>query len=202
MLIKLYPDNPNPKQIAQVVETLRKGGLIIYPTDTIYGIGCDIFNARAVETICRIKKIDPRKVNLSFICYDLSHISEYAKVPDKIFKMMKKNLPGPFTFILEGNNKLPKLFKTKKTVGIRVPNNSIVREIVNELGNPILSTSIKNDDEVLEYFTDPELIYERYKDQTDIVIDGGYGDIEPSTVVDCTGDEIEIVRQGKGTLLY
>lgn len=202
MLLKIYPENPNPREIAQVVETLRNGGLIIYPTDTIYGIGCDIFNAKAVEAICKLKGIDPRKANLSFICYDLSHISEYAKVTDSAFKLMKKNLPGPFTFILEGNNKLPKLFKLKKTVGIRIPNNNIIRTIVKELGNPILSTSVKDDDPVLEYFTDPELIYEKYNNQVELIIDGGYGDIEPSTVVDCTGDEVIILRDAKGELVY
>lgn len=202
MLLKIYPENPNPREIAQVIETLRNGGLIIYPTDTIYGIGCDIFNAKAVEAICKLKGIDPRKANLSFICYDLSHISEYAKVTDSAFKLMKKNLPGPFTFILEGNNKLPKLFKLKKTVGIRIPNNNIIRTIVKELGNPILSTSVKDDDPVLEYFTDPELIYEKYNTQVELIIDGGYGDIEPSTVVDCTGNEVIILREAKGELVY
>lgn len=202
MLIKIYPENPNPKEIAKVIETLRNGGLIIYPTDTIYGIGCDITNARAVEAICKIKGIDPRKHNLSFICYDLSHISEFAKVSNDIFKIMKKNLPGPFTFILEGNNKLPKLFKEKKTVGIRVPDNNIIRTIVNELGNPIMSASVKDADEVQEYFTDPELIHEKFENKVDIVIDGGYGEMEPSTIVDCTGEEIEITRQGKGELIW
>lgn len=201
MLIKIYPENPNPKEIAKVVETLRNGGLIIYPTDTIYGIGCDITNARAVEAICKLKGIDPRKAELSFICYDLSHISEYAKVSNTVFKTMKKNLPGAFTFILEGNNKLPKLFKEKKTVGIRVPDNNIIRTIVNQLGNPIMSTSVKDNDLVQEYFTDPELIHEKFENVVDLVIDGGYGEIEPSTVVDCTGDEIEIIRQGKGILI-
>lgn len=200
MLIKIYPENPNQKEIAKVVETLRNGGLIIYPTDTIYGIGCDITNARAVESICKLKGIDPRKANLSFICYDLSHISEYAKVSNTVFKTMKKNLPGAFTFILEGNNKLPKLFKEKKTVGIRVPDNDIIRTIVNQLGNPIMSTSVKDDDLVHEYFTDPELIHEKFGNIVDIVIDGGYGEVEPSTIVDCTGAEIEITRQGKGIL--
>ncbi len=201
MLVKIYPENPNPKEIAQVVACLRNGGLIIYPTDTIYGIGCDIFNARAVEAICRIKGVEAKKAKLSFICYDLSHISEYAKVDNKTFKLMKKNLPGPFTFLLEGNNKLPKIFKSKKTVGIRIPNNNIIREIVKELGNPIMSTSLKADDEILEYFTDPELIYERYQDQVEIVVDGGYGDLEPSTVIDCTENKMEIIRHGKGELI-
>lgn len=201
MLVKIYPENPNQKEITKVVAILRNGGLVIYPTDTIYGIGCDITNARAVEAICKLKGIDPRKHNLSFICYDLSHISEYAKVSNAVFKTMKKNLPGPFTFILEGNNKLPKLFKEKKTVGIRVPDNNIIRSIVNELGNPIMSASVKDNDEILEYFTDPELIHEKFEGLVDIVIDGGYGEIEPSTIVDCTTDEIEIIRQGKGILI-
>jgi tRNA threonylcarbamoyl adenosine modification protein (Sua5/YciO/YrdC/YwlC family) len=186
-----------------VVQFLRDGGLIVYPTDTIYGLGCDIFNTKAVEKICRRKKIDVRKANLSFICYDLSNISEYAKVDNNTFKLMKKNLPGPFTFILNGNNNLPKLFRNKKTVGIRVPDNNIIRELVKGLGNPILSTSVRDDDdEILEYFTDPELIHERYDDIADVVINGGYGTLEPSTVVDCTGDEPVIVRQGKGELIW
>lgn len=203
MLIRIYPENPNEREIEKVVQFLRDGGLIVYPTDTIYGLGCDIFNAKAVEKICRLKNIDPRKANLSFICSDLSHISEYAKVDNNTFKLMKKNLPGPFTFILNGNSNLPKLFRNKKTVGIRVPDNNIIRELVKGLGNPILSTSVKDDDdEILEYFTDPELIHERYEHIADVVINGGYGTLEPSTVVDCTGDEPVIVRQGKGELEY
>ncbi|MCQ2231728.1 MAG: threonylcarbamoyl-AMP synthase [Paludibacteraceae bacterium] len=203
MLIRIYPENPSEREIEKVVQFLRDGGLIVYPTDTIYGLGCDIFNAKAVEKICRLKNIDPRKANLSFICSDLSHISEYAKVDNNTFKLMKKNLPGPFTFILNGNSNLPKLFRNKKTVGIRVPDNNIIRELVKGLGNPILSTSVKDDDdEILEYFTDPELIHERYEHIADVVINGGYGTLEPSTVVDCTGDEPVIVRQGKGELEY
>lgn len=203
MLIRIYPENPNEREIEKVVQFLRDGGLIVYPTDTIYGLGCDIFNARAVEKICRYKGIDPRKANLSFICYDLSNISEYAKVDNNTFKLMKKNLPGPFTFILNGNSNLPKIFRNKKTVGIRVPDNNIIRELVRGLGNPILSTSVKDDDdEILEYFTDPELIHERYENIADVVINGGYGALDPSTVVDCTGDEPVIVRQGKGELVY
>lgn len=202
MLIKLYPDNPNPRQIKHIVEVIRNGGLIVYPTDTIYGVGCDIYNTKAVEKICRFKNINPDKVNLSFICYDLSHISEYATVNNATFKLMKHNLPGAFTFILNGNSKLPKLFKAKKTVGIRIPDNDIIRTIVKELGNPILSTSVKHkDDLVQEYYTDPELIHENYKDFVDIVIDGGFGNLEPSTIVDCTGEEHVIVRQGKGILV-
>lgn len=201
MIIKIYPENPNERLIEKVVQFLRDGGLIVYPTDTIYGLGCDIFNTKAVEKICRYKKMDTRKANLSFVCYDLSNISEYAKVNNQTFKLMKKNLPGPFTFILNGNNSLPKLFRSKKTVGIRVPDNNIIRELVRGLGNPILSTSVRDDDdEIQEYFTDPELIEERMKHVADVVIDGGLGSLEPSTVVDCTGDEPVIVRQGKGEL--
>ncbi len=203
MLIRIYEENPNQREVDKVVQFLRDGGLIVYPTDTIYGLGCDIFNAKAVEKICRYKKIDPRKANLSFICYDLSNISEYAKVDNQTFKLMKKNLPGAFTFILNGNSNLPKLFRNKKTVGIRVPDNNVIRELVKGLGNPILSTSVKDDDDdILEYFTDPELIHERLSNIADVVIDSGFGELEPSTVVDCTGDEPVIVRQGKGVLEF
>lgn len=203
MLIRIYPENPNPREIDKVVQFLRDGGLIVYPTDTIYGLGCDIFHTKAVEKICRYKGIDVRKANLSFICYDLSHISEYAKVSNDTFKLMKKNLPGPFTFILNGNNNLPKLFRNKKTVGIRIPDNNVIRELVKGLGNPILSTSVHDaDDEIQEYFTDPELIHERYENIADVVINAGYGSLEPSTVVDCTGDEPVVVRQGKGELIF
>lgn len=201
MLVRIFPENPNPREIEKVVQILRDGGLIVYPTDTVYGLGCDIFNAKGVEKICRYKNIDPSKADLSFICHDLSNVSEYAKVDDATFKLMKKNLPGAFTFILKGNNNLPKFFRNKKTVGIRIPDNNIVRELVRELGNPILSTSVKNEeDEVLEYFTDPELIHEQYGQIADIVINAGYGDSEPSTIVDCTGEEPIIVREGKGIL--
>ncbi|MDR1678675.1 MAG: threonylcarbamoyl-AMP synthase [Prevotellaceae bacterium] len=203
MLLKIYPENPNPREIARVVEVLRGGGIIIYPTDTVYGMGCDIFNARAVETICRLKNINPRKANLSFICHDLSNISEYARVSNATFKLMKRNLPGAFTFILQGNNHLPKLFKEKQTVGIRVPDNNIARSIVRELGHPILSTSVKDgEDEIQAHFSDPELIYERYGNLADIVIDGGNCALETSTIVDCTSDEFVITRQGKGELIY
>ncbi|MCQ2198985.1 MAG: threonylcarbamoyl-AMP synthase [Paludibacteraceae bacterium] len=203
MIYRIYPENPNPKEIDRVVQILQEGGVIVYPTDTIYGMGCDIFNAKAVEKVCRYKQIDPKKANLSFICYDLSHISEYAKVDNDVFKLMKKNLPGPFTFILNGNNSLPKLFKNKKTIGIRVPDNNVVREIVKQLGNPILSTSVRDEsDDVLEYYTDPELMEEKLGHIADVVINSGYGSLDPSTVVDCTGDEPVIVRQGKGVLEY
>ncbi|MFT3995392.1 MAG: L-threonylcarbamoyladenylate synthase [Dysgonomonas sp.] len=201
MFIKIYPDNPNEKEIERVVKILRDGGLVIYPTDTVYAIGCDALNVRAVEQICKMKGINPNKSNLSIICYDLSNISEYAKVDNSIFKVMKKNLPGAFTFILNTTSTLPKIYKNKKTVGIRVPDNNIIRELVRALGNPILTTSIKDDDEVVEYTTDPELIYEKYENIVDVVIDGGYGGIEGSTIVDCTSNEPEIMRQGKGELI-
>lgn len=201
MLVKIYPENPNQKEIDKVIQVLQDGGLIIYPTDTVYAMGCDALNVRAVEKICRMKNINPAKSNLSIICYDLSNISEYARVDNPIFKIMKKNLPGPFTFILNTTSSLPKIYKNKKTVGIRVPNNNIIRELVRNLGNPILTTSVKDKDEMIEYSTDPELMHEEYQDQIDIVIDGGYGGIEPSTIVDCTGDEPEITRQGKGELI-
>lgn len=203
MLVKLFNDNPNQREVLKIVEVLRNGGLIIYPTDTIYGLGCDITNAKAVEKVARIKGVKVEKNNFSFICSDLSHLADYTKpIPNHVFKLMKKNLPGPFTFILDANNNLPKYFKGKKTVGIRVPDNNIIREITRELGNPILSTSVKDEDEILEYTTDPELIYEKYGEVADVVIDGGYGEIVPSTIVDCTGEDIQIVREGKGTLEY
>lgn len=203
MLVKLFNENPNLREILKVVDVLRKGGLIVYPTDTVYGLGCDITNAKAVEKVARIKNVKVEKNNFSFICSDLSHISDFTKpISNSVFKLMKKNLPGPFTFILEANNNLPKYFKGKKTVGIRVPDNNIIRDIIRELGNPILSTSIHDEDEILEYSTDPELIYEKYQDIAEVVIDGGYGEFIPSTIVDCTGDEIAIVREGKGVLEY
>ena len=201
MLIKIYPENPNPKEVGKVVATLRDGGLVVYPTDTVYAIGCDALNVRAVERICRIKGVNPQKSNLSIICYDLSNISEYAKVSNAAFKLMKKNLPGPFTFILPTSSELPKIYKNRKEVGIRVPDNNIVRTLVQELGNPLLTMSVHDEDEIIEYSTDPELIEEKYGNQVDIVIDGGYGGLEGSTVVDCTTDDFTIVRQGKGELL-
>lgn len=202
MLVKIYPENPNEKEIRRVVDILRNGGIVIYPTDTIYGIGCDINNAKAVEKVARIKGINLKKADLSFICYDLSHISDFTKpLNNHVFKLMKKHLPGPFTFILEANSNVPKLFKNnKKTIGIRVPDNNIIRELVKELGNPILSTSVKDEDDIIEYTTDPELIYEKFADLVDVVIDGGYGDNEPSTIIDCTGSELEVVRYGKGEI--
>lgn len=201
MLVKIYPENPNPREIAKVVKALQDGELIVYPTDTVYAIGCDALNVRAVERICRMKGVNPQKSNLSIICSDLSNLSEYAKVNNATFKLMKKNLPGPFTFILPTSSELPKIYKNRKEVGIRVPDNNIVRTLVSELGNPLLTMSVHDeDDELIEYSTDPELIHEKYANQVSIVIDGGMGGIEPSTVVDCTDDELEVVRQGKGEL--
>ncbi len=200
--IRLYEENPDPRRVRQVVDLLRNGGVIIYPTDTVYGMGCDITNQRAIERICKIKGINPRKHNFSFICADLSNIAQFTRVIDKpVFKMMKKALPGPFTFILEANTQVPKiLHSNKKTVGIRVPNHGIPRAIVEELGQPILSTSIRDEDDVIEYSTDPELIFEKYQNLVDLVIDGGYGQNVASTILNCTGDEVEVIRQGLGNL--
>lgn len=200
MLLKIYPENPNPKEIDKVVNVLRDGGLVIYPTDTVYAIGCDALNVRAVERICQLKGVDPRKSNLSIICYDLSNISEYAKVSNAAFKLMKRYLPGPYTFILPTSSELPKIYKNRKEVGIRMPDNNIIRTLTHELGNPILTMSIHDEDEMVEYSTDPELIEEKYERQVDIVIDGGYGGTEASTVVDCTMDDFTIIRQGKGEI--
>ena len=202
MLLKIYPENPNPRLVHQVVDCLRNGGVIIYPTDTIYGIGCDITQPKAVERVARIRGIKLQKANFSFICHDLSQLSDFTKpLPNNIFKMMKRVLPGPYTFILNANNNVPRLVQSKKkTVGIRVPDNNIIRTLVQELGNPVMSTSVHDDDEIIEYTTDPELIYEKYGDLVDIVIDGGYGDNVPSTVIDCTSDEPEIIREGKGAV--
>lgn len=200
--IKIYPQNPDIRRIEQVVNCLRNGGVVIYPTDTVYGIGCDIHNQRAIEKIARIKGIKPEKANFSFICYDLSHLSEYSRgVSTSTFKLMKKAFPGAFTFILEANTKVPKLLNNKKkTVGIRIPDHQVPRLIVKELGNPILTTSIHDEDDVIEYSTDPELIYEKYQHLVDMVIDGGYGNNVASTIVDCTSDEVEIIRQGLGDI--
>lgn len=202
MLIKIFPENPNEKALEQVADILRKGGLIIYPTDTVYGLGCDITNPKAIEKVARIRGIKPEKANFSFVCYDLSHISDYIKpIDNEIFRVIKKALPGPFTFIFNASKKVPKMLSSnKKTVGIRVPDNNIARGIVKMLGNPIISTSIRDEDEIVEYSTDPELIYEKYKDLVDVVIDGGYGDNQPSTVIDCTSGDFEVIREGKGKL--
>ena len=200
-LIKLYEENPNPKQVEKVVNVLRKGGLVIYPTDTVYGLGCDITNSKALQRIARIKGVKLDKANWSFICADLSNLSDYVRQIDSTtFKILKRTLPGPYTFILPGNNNLPKDFKKKKTVGIRVPDNAIARALVAGLGHPIVSTSIRDEDDILEYTTDPELIYEKWQNLVDIVIDGGYGDNVASTVIDLSGDEPELIREGKGSL--
>lgn len=200
--IKLYEENPDQRKLDKIVETLQEGGIIIYPTDTVYGIGCDIFNHKAVEKVCRIKGINPNKNNLSFICYDLSDIAHYVKnLSTPVFKVMKKALPGPFTFILNSNSNVPKILNAKKkSVGIRVPDHNIPRAIVKELGNPIVTTSIRDEDEIIEYSTDPSLIFEKFSHLVDIVIDGGYGGNIASTIVDCTQDTFEIVREGKGDI--
>lgn len=199
--IKLYEENPNEKQIQEVVKVLRDGGIIIYPTDTVYGLGCDINNNRALERIAQIRGVKLEKANFSFVCESLSDVSAYVKQMDtSTFKMLKRALPGPYTFILEGNNNLPSVFKKKKTVGLRVPNNNIARAIVRELGSPIISTSIRDEDEVIEYTTDPELIYEKWEKLVDVVIDGGYGGNIASTVIDLTQGEPVLVREGKGSL--
>jgi tRNA threonylcarbamoyl adenosine modification protein (Sua5/YciO/YrdC/YwlC family) len=199
--IKIYEENPNPKEINRVVQVLRKGGLIIYPTDTVYGLGCDITNTKALEKIARIKGIKLAKANWSFICPDLSNLSDYVRQIDTAtFKILKRALPGPYTFILPGNNNLPKDFKKKKTVGIRVPDNAIIQALVVALGNPIVSTSIRDDDDVLEYTTDPELIFEKWENLVDVVIDGGYGGNVASTIIDLSDGYPEVVREGKGSL--
>jgi len=199
--IKIYPENPNEAAIAKVVKVLREGGLIIYPTDTVYGLGCDITNTKALERIAKIKGIKLEKANFSFVCSDLSNISDYVKQIDtSTFKILKRALPGPYTFILPGNNNLPKEFKKKTTVGIRVPDNEIALEIVRQLGNPIVSTSIHDEDEVLEYTTDPELIFEKWQNLVDLVIDGGYGDNHASTIIDLSEGEPVVIREGKGSL--
>ncbi len=198
--IKMYQENPDPRKIAQVVDVLRDGGVIIYPTDTVYGLGCDIFNQKAIERIRQIKGLKGKSLNLSFICYDLSHISEYAKhVDTPIFKLMKSTLPGPYTFILESSSKTPKILNVKKkTVGIRVPDNNIPRAIVKELGNPIISTSVHDHDEIIDYVTDPDLIYEEFGSRVDLVIDGGNGGVKPSTIIDCSSGYPEVIREGLG----
>ena len=199
--IKLYNENPNENDISRVVEVLRRGGLIIYPTDTVYGLGCDITNTKALEKIARIKGVKLEKANFSFVCSDLKNLSDYVKQIDtSTFKLLKRTLPGPYTFIMQGNNNLPKDFKKKKTVGIRVPDNLIARTIVEKLGNPIVSTSIYDEDDVIEYTTDPELIFEKWQNKVDLVIDGGYGDNVASTVIDLSGDAPKVLREGKGDI--
>ncbi len=202
MLLRIYPENPNGKQIRTVVDVLASDGIVIYPTDTIYAMGCDIKANKTIEEIAKYKGLNPRNPDMSLIFHDMSQLSEYTIIRDNtIFKLLKRNLPGPFTFIVQANNQIPKLFKNKKkTVGIRIPDNNILLEIIRGLGRPIITTSIHDPDEIIEYITDPELIYEKYRDFVDMVVDGGYGKNEASTIVDCTGAEIEIVRQGLGIL--
>ena len=204
MLIKLYEENTEQRKVDQIVDILRDGGIIIYPTDTVYSIGCDITHEKAVEKIAKLKGIKIEKAHFSFICHDLSHLSDYTRpIPNNVFKLMRRNLPGPFTFILEANSNVPRYFKgKKKTIGIRVPNNTIIREIVRNLGNPIFSSSIHDSDEILAYSTDPELIHEEWNERVDVVIDGGYCGNEASTIVDCTSNDIVIVREGKGELIW
>ena len=200
-LLKIFPENPNQKALKKVIEVLKKGGLIIYPTDTVYGLGCDITNVKALEKIAKIKGVKLERSNFSFICHDLSNLSDYVtQIDTQTFKLLKRTLPGPYTFILPGASTLPHPFKKKKTVGIRIPDNNIALEIVKMLGNPIVSTSIHDDDELFEYTTDPELIYEKWNSKVDLVIDGGYGDNQPSTIVEVKGSEISILRQGKGNI--
>lgn len=201
MILKLYDKNNNPDDLQRIVDTLEEGGIIIYPTDTMYAIGCHALKERPIERICKLKNIDPRKHNLSIICYDLSNISEYARVSNATFKLMKRTLPGPFTFILNADSRLPKIFRNRKEVGIRVPDNNIIREVCRMLNAPILTTTLPlKEGEDIEYVTDPELIDEKFGDKVDWVIDGGIGGVEPSTVINCCGDEPEVVRQGKGRL--
>lgn len=204
MLLRIYPENPGHDRIRKVVEVLEEGGIIIYPTDTVYAMGCDVKANRSIERIARLKGLNPLNPDMSLIFHDMSQLSEYTIIRDNsVFKLLKRNLPGPFTFIVKANNQIPKLFKNKKkTVGIRIPDNNIVLELVKELGRPIMTTSIHDPDEVIEYTTDPELIFEKYRDFADIIINGGYGKNEASTIVDCTSDEISIIRQGLGILEY
>ncbi len=199
--IKIYEDNPNPKEIEKIVKILQNGGVVIYPTDTVYGLGCDITKTRGLERIAKLKGVKLEKANFSFVCNDLSHLSDYVQqIETRVFKILKRALPGPYTFILPGNNTLPKVFKKKKTVGIRVPDNNITKAIVTALGNPIVSTSIHDDDDIIEYTTDPELIFEKWQHKVDAVIDGGYGNNMASTVIDCSQGEPVVIREGKGGL--
>ncbi len=198
MLLHIHPKDPQPRLIKQVVECLQKGGIIIYPTDTVYGLGCDILQQKAIERICRIKQVDPRKAQLSFVCSDLSHLSEYAKpIPNPIYRLLKEFLPGPYTFILPASKLVPKILQSKKdTIGLRIPDNNIAQAIIRELGRPILSASLPGD--IVEDYTDPEVMHQNFPHEVDFIIDGGIGGMVPSTIIDCTGDEPELVRQGLG----
>jgi tRNA threonylcarbamoyl adenosine modification protein (Sua5/YciO/YrdC/YwlC family) len=202
MLLPIHPTHPEPRKIAQVVECLKKGGIIVYPTDTVYSMGCDMLNSKALERLALIKQIKLEKANFSLICHDLSHLTEYSKqLSNTVFKLMRNSLPGPYTFILEASKAIPKIFSDKKkTVGIRVPDNTIARSIVQLLGNPIVSTSVHDDDTIIDYTTDPELIAEKWGNRVDLVIDGGMGGLEPSTIISCVNDEIEVLREGKGSI--
>jgi len=204
MLVEIHPDNPNPRAIQQAVDHLRNGGVIIYPTDTVYAFGCDIYSKTAVERICQLRGIKPEKANFSFICHDLSQLSEYVKqVSTPTYRVMKHALPGPYTFILNASGLVPKIFKSKKkTVGIRVPNNNIAHALVEGLGNPIMSASLKDEDELVEYTTDPYIIHERYQNQVELVLDGGFGNNAPSTVLNCTGNQPEVIREGLGDVSF
>jgi len=202
MLLKIYDKNPSEKNIRETARVLADGGVVIFPTDTIYAIGCNIYSPRALERIARIKGLNPKNANFSFLFHDLSHLSEYTRpISNEVYKMMKRTLPGPYTYILDANSNVPKILGIKKkTVGIRIPDNPILLEILKELGTPIMSTSVHDDDEIVEYTTDPELIHERYQDLVDLVIDGGFGGNIPSTIINCTGEELVVVREGKGEI--
>ncbi|PQB04071.1 L-threonylcarbamoyladenylate synthase [Aureitalea marina] len=201
MLLKIYPENPNPKQVEQVVEVLKKGGLIVFPTDTVYAFGCDLNNNKALHRLADIRGVDLAKANFSFICSDLSNLSDFTRqIDNPTYKILRRTLPGPYTFILPGSSKLPSAFKKKKEVGIRVPDHSVARSIVETLGNPLVSASLYDDDEILEYTTDPELIHEKWIDKVDLVVDSGYGGNVPSTVIDLRGDQPELIREGKGSV--
>ena len=204
MFLKIHPDNPNPRKINTVVECLLDGGVIIYPSDTVYGFGCDIYNKKAVARIANIKGINIKKQKFSFICSSLSNISKFTKpISNETYKLMKRNLPGPFTFILNANNNIPKIFKTnRKKLGIRVPKHNIPLEIVKKLENPIISSSVKENDKIIEYITDPEIMYDKFKNLVDIVIDSGFTGYLPSTIIDCTKSDFEIIRQGKGNIIF
>lgn len=202
MLVKIYPKNPSPEKLREVVQVLANDGVVIFPTDTIYAIGCSIYSPKAIDRVARIKGINPKTANFSFLCCDLSQVSDYTRpISNDVHKLMRRSLPGPYTFILNAGSTLPKILgHKKKTVGIRIPENEILSGIIRELGHPVMSTSVHDDDEILEYTTDPELIHERYENAVDLVIDGGYGDNTPSTIIDCTGEEILMVREGKGEI--
>jgi len=202
MLLKIYPENPAPRHIKTVIECLNDGGLVIFPTDTVYGLGSSIHQPKALDKVAQLKGVKKEKANFSFIFHNLSMLSEFTKpIENEVYKLMRRNLPGPFTSILNANNSVPKIFQNKKkTIGIRIPDENIISTIVEELGHPVATTSILDDDKILEYTTDPEIIHEKFKDRVDIVIDGGFGGNQPSTIIDCTGNELLIIREGKGVL--